>query len=560
MKFTVSVGEADFAALRDENAYYVDKTEIIYELVNDTKNKVTLFTRPRRFGKTLMMSMMENFFSIRKKSRNLFDGLDILEYKDFCNEWMNQYPVLYVSFKDVEAESFSDAYDMLRVRLADVAKSFSDLTKSEIVNEYDVETLVRLQAEKSTLADVKNSLKTIMRMLYTVYGKQVILLIDEYDVPLAKASEKDTLNNEYYSKMLDVVKGIMSTALKDNEFLKFAIITGCLRIAKESIFTGTNNFASYSVLDEDFSDYFGFSEEEVDDILAAADRSEKASVIKEWYDGYIFGNSYVYCPWDVINYLSALKKRKDAKPKNYWKNTSHNGILLTFVKRTDFDVADKFETLLNGGTIVQTISDELTYDSLHSSENNLWSVLLMTGYITKADADEDGETVSLKIPNREISSIFEDTVVKYFTDTVNGDAIKELIDVLWEKNEDRATEMISQLLWDTISYNDYHEDYYHAFLAGVFVGRGYSVDSNKEKGLGRPDILLKDKKNRRAIIIETKKSDKESDMDKDCEEALNQIVTQKYAEGLKGYEEILCYGAAFYQKQVKIKLVNKEKK
>ena len=554
MAFTVSVGEADFAALRNENAYYVDKTEILYELVHDTNNKVTLFTRPRRFGKTLMMSMMENFFNIRKDSKSLFANLAISKHETFCKEWMNQYPVLFVSFKDVEAEDFDGAYEMLKVRLADISKDLSDLVNGDQVNKYDCETLDRLQSEKSTSADVKNSLKTIMRMLYTVYGRQVILLIDEYDVPLAKASEKDTAGNHYYSRMLDVIKAIMSTALKDNEFLKFAVITGCLKIAKESIFTGTNNFASYSVLDEDFSQYFGFSEKEITAILKAADRPETAGTIKEWYDGYVFGSSYVYCPWDVINYLSALKKRRDARPKNYWKNTSHNGILLTFVKRTDFDVSDKFETLLNGETIVQTISDELTYDTLHSTEDNLWSVLLMTGYITKADAEEEGETVSLKIPNREISSIFEDAAVRFFTDTVSDDTVKELINTLWEKDEGRATEIISGLLWDTISYNDYHEDYYHAFLAGVFVGRGYSVDSNKEKGLGRPDILLKDKKSRRAIIIEAKKSDKESDMDKDCREAIKQIETRKYVDGLKGYEEIICYGAAFFQKQVKLKL------
>ncbi len=554
MAFTVSVGEADFAALRNDNAYYVDKTEIMYELVHDTNNKVTLFTRPRRFGKTLMMSMMENFFSVRKDSKSLFENLAIAKHKTFCKEWMNQYPVLFISFKDVEGEDFNGAYDMLKARLAEVCKDFLSILDVDKVDDDDKKTFLRLKSESGRDSDVKNSLKTIMRMLNTVYGKQVILLIDEYDVPLAKASEKDAAKNHYYSRMLDVIKGIMSTALKDNEFLKFAVVTGCLRIAKESIFTGTNNFASYSVLDVDFSQYFGFSKTEVAAILKAADRSETADTIKEWYDGYIFGNSYVYCPWDVINYLSALKKRRDAKPKNYWKNTSHNGILLTFVKRTEFDVSDKFEALLNGETIVQKISDELTYDTLHSTEDNLWSVLLMTGYITKADAGEDGETVSLKIPNREISSIFEDAVVRFFTDTVSDDAVKELIDTLWEKDEARATEIISGLLWDTISYNDYHEDYYHAFLAGVFVGRGYSVDSNKEKGLGRPDILLKDKKNRRAIIIEAKKSHKESDMDNDCKEAIKQIETRKYADGLKGYEEIICYGAAFFQKQVKLKL------
>ena len=555
MGFTVGVGEADFAMLRKENAYYVDKTEIIYELVHNTKNKVTLFTRPRRFGKTLMMSMMENYFSIRKDSESIFKGLSIAEHSDFCKEWMNQYPVLFISFKDVEAEDFNGAYKMLASRLADVCKELTDIGNSDLVNPADKDIFSRLMYKKAEDDEVKNSVKTIMRMLYTVYGKQVILLIDEYDVPLAKASENDTAKNGYYSKMLDVIKGIMSTALKDNEFLQFAVVTGCLRIAKESIFTGTNNFASYSVLDERFSQYFGFLEDEVDTMLEVADRKEAAKEIKEWYDGYVFGNNYVYCPWDVVNHISALQYKRTTKPKNYWKNTSHNGILLTFVKRTDFDVADKFETLLNGGMIKQSISDELTYDTLHSSEDNLWSVLLMTGYITKADPEEDDDTVSLKIPNKEISSIFEDTVVKYFNETVNTDSINELLNSLWDSDEERATEIVSDLLWNTISYNDYHEDYYHAFLAGVFVGRGYSVESNKEKGLGRPDIFLKDRRNRRAIIIEAKKSDKESDMDKDCDKAIKQIIDEKYAEGISGYEQILCYGVAFYQKQARVKLL-----
>ena len=557
MDFKVGVGKSDFEELRESGNYYVDKTELIYELVNDTDNKVTLFTRPRRFGKTLMMSMMENFFSIRKDSKNLFEGLAITNHEDFCKEWMNQYPVLFVSFKDAEADTFDSAYKMLETSIADLCKKLSNITDSELVNQADIDVFNRLMYQKAEEQDIKNSLKTIMRMMKAVYGKKVILLIDEYDVPLAKASEKNTAKNGYYSKMLDVIKGIMSTALKDNEFLQFAVITGCLRIAKESIFTGTNNFASYSVLDERFSRYFGFLEDEVETMLEAADRKEAAKDIKEWYDGYVFGNSCVYCPWDVINHISALRYKRTAKPKNYWKNTSHNGILLTFVERTDFDVADKFETLLNGGMIKQAISDELTYDTLHSSEDNLWSVLLMTGYITKSDPEEDDDTVSLKIPNKEIASIFEDTVVKYFNETVNTDSINELLNSLWDSDEKHATEILSELLWNTISYNDYHEDYYHAFLAGVFVGRGYSVESNKEKGLGRPDIFLKDRRNRRAIIIEAKKSDKESDMDKDSDKAIKQIIDEKYAEGISGYGQILCYGVAFYQKLAKVKILKK---
>ena len=557
MDFKVGVGKSNFAALRESGNYYVDKTELIYELVNDTDNEVTLFTRPRRFGKTLMMSMMENFFSIRKNSVSIFEGLAITEHEDFCKEWMNQYPVLFVSFKDVEAEEFADAYDMLGVRLADVCKDLADAIDTDAVDKDDRDAFRRLKAESGKKSDIKNSLKMLMRMMSIVYGKKVILLIDEYDVPLAKASEKDTAKNGYYSKMLDVIKGIMSTALKDNEFLQFAVITGCLRIAKESIFTGTNNFASYSVLDEDFSGYFGFSGDEVDAILEAADRIGKAEIIREWYDGYIFGNSCVYCPWNVINYLSALKKRKNAKPKNYWKNTSHNGVLLTFVKRTDFKVKGKFEILMNSGTIMQTITDELTYDTLHSSEDNLWSVLLMTGYITKADAGEEGETVSLKIPNREIASIFEDTVVNLFKETIDANMQKSMMEAFWNQDAEEAGRTLSELLWRTISYNDYHEDYYHAFLAGAFVGIGYEVESNKEKGLGRPDILLKDEDNRRAIIIEAKKSEKEADMDKDCDEAIHQIITEKYVEGLYGYEQILYYGVAFFQKQAKVKLLTK---
>ena len=389
-------------------------------------------------------------------------------------------------------------------------------------------------------------------MLQAVYGRRVILLIDEYDVPLAVASEKSTSENGYYAAMLDVIRGLMSTALKDNEFLEFSVITGCMRLAKESIFTGTNNFASCSVLDEDFSDSFGFTQEEVADLLAAAGRSDCAESIREWYDGYVFGHSHVYCPWDVMNYVSALKKRPDARPKNYWKNTSHNGVLLTFVSRTDFSVRGKFETLLNGGSIFQAVTDELTYDILHSSEDNLWSVLLMTGYVTKADPEESGKSIHLCLPNREIASIFEDTVVRLFRETLDSHTQRSMMKALWHGDTAEATKTISALLWKTISYHDYHEDYYHAFLAGVFTGLGYEVDSNKERGLGRPDILLKDEDNRRALIIEAKKSDKENDLEKDCEEALEQIVDKKYAEGLYGYEQVLCYGIAFYQKQARV--------
>ena len=552
MTVRVNVGGESFDRLRENNSYYVDKTELLYELVHNTDNAVTLFTRPRRFGKTLTMSMMESFFDIKRDSKALFDGLDIMKHEEVCAKWMNQYPVLFVSFKDVEALTFTTAYAKLKTIIADVCKKHDDLRKNINVNPFDAEIFSRLEGKSASEDEIQNSLVTIMRMMTAVYGKPVILLIDEYDVPLAKANEEKEGGERYYPQMMEVIRGIMSTALKTNEYLKFGVVTGCLRIAKESIFTGVNNFSSYSVLDDDYSGYFGFTQDEVDSLLKAADREEKTSVFKEWYDGYIFGHESVYCPWDVVSYAAALLKRENAKPKNYWKNTSSNAIIRDFIERTEFQVQKKFETLMNGGSIVQTISDELTYDSLHETEDNLWSVLLMTGYLTKADPDEDEETVSLKIPNKEIASIFQDTVVKYFSNHVNAGEQKAMMESLWAGDERAASEAISNLLWQTISYMDYHEDYYHAFLAGIFVGRGYEVESNKERGLGRPDIKLTDDINRRVLIIETKKSDHKEDMEQDCKEALQQIIDREYAKNLDDYT-VICYGISFFRKSALVK-------
>ena len=389
-------------------------------------------------------------------------------------------------------------------------------------------------------------------MMNAVYGRPVILLIDEYDVPLSKASEKNTAQNRYYEQMLDVVKGMLSIALKTNEYLKFAVVTGCLRIAKESIFTGTNNFVSYSVLDEEFSEYFGFTRKEVGDLLTAVNREDQADTIEEWYDGYVFGDTRVFCPWDVASYVAALLRRENARPKNYWKNTSSNSVIKEFISR--FKVSGKFETLMNGGTITETISDELTYDILHETEQNLWSVLLMTGYLTKADPDAEGDTVALKIPNTEIAGIFQEAVAVHFKESLDVSQQEALMDALWAGDAETASRIMSDLLWKTISYMDYHEDYYHAFLAGLFVGRGYETASNKERSLGRPDLQLSDVDNRRAMIIEAKKSDSAAQMEKDCTDALKQIVDQEYAKNLNaGFENTLCYGISFFQKSALIR-------
>ena len=597
MAIRIAVGDESFEDIRKSGLYYVDKTELIYELVGQTDNKVTLFTRPRRFGKTLNLSMMESFFDINRDSSDVFEGLDIVKYEAFCREWMNQYPVLFLSFKDVDGLDFEGAYVSLTSVFADLCKKYTFLLDSEKVDSDDKTIFRQLKSQTIQPAILKSALKTLMRMMQAVYGKPVILLIDEYDVPLSKASEKNTARNRYYEQMLDMIKGLLSVALKTNEYLKFAVITGCLRIAKESIFTGTNNFASYSVLDDRFSRYFGFTQEEVDRLLQAADLTERSDTFRAWYDGYMFGNTAVYCPWDVASYVSALLYDRKAKPKNYWKNTSSNDVIRDFVNHTDWGISDKFEVLMNGGIIAQVISDELTYDTLHESEQNLWSILLMTGYLTKADAAEaslgkpvsgildpeqkDGsiyhdipgdvwkddssrpeipdseredDKVLLRIPNAEIAGIFEDTVVKLFADTLDTARQRELMNALWDENVEKAAGCLCDFLWDTISYHDYHEDYYHAFMAGLFVGLGYSVESNKESGLGRFDVLVKDRRNRRALLIEAKKSNSAGQMEKDCADALRQIVDRGYARNIEsGYEKVICYGVSFFRKSAMIK-------
>ena len=554
MAIRIAVGDENFDEIRKAGLYYVDKTELLYDLVGRTDNKVTLFTRPRRFGKTLNMSMMESFFDINRDSKAVFEGLDVSKHEDFCSAWMNQYPVLFISFKDVDGLDFESAVVALRGVISDFCFKYSEIIESDKVDPIDKATFNLLKEKKVEPAAIKSSLKTIMRMMNAVYGKPVILLIDEYDVPLAKASEKNTAQNRYYVQMLDVIKGMLSIALKTNEYLKFAVVTGCLRIAKESIFTGTNNFMSYSVLDDRFSRYFGFTQQEVDEMLLAAGLSGKAEIIREWYDGYVIGNTCVYCPWDAASYVSALLYDPDAEPKNYWRNTSSNGVIREFVNHSDWGIPDKFETIMNGGTVTVNISDELTYDTLHESEQNLWSILLMTGYLTKADPAAKGQTVALKIPNTEIAGIFEDTVVKLFTDTLDNRKQKDLMAAFWKEDMEGATQKLNGFLWDTISYHDYHEDYYHAFLAGLFVGLGYSVDSNKESGLGRFDIRVKDRRNRRAMILEVKKADDAARMDAACDEALKQIADKGYAGTIEpGYEKVLCYGIAFFRKSAMIK-------
>ena len=553
-KLNIPVGISDFREIRENGYYYIDKTFLIYELLKTPATKVTLITRPRRFGKTLGMSMLADFFDIRKESSSLFEGLDISEKTNICNEWLNQYPVIFLSLKDIDGLTFKDAYGQLVAQIADLYKEYTYLLECAEIDEDDKKIFLDLKAGKADKVQVSRSFSTLMKMLQIYYQTPVILLLDEYDVPVAKAS-----NHGYYNEMLDVMKGIMSTALKDNQALRFAVITGCLKIAKESIFTGTNNFVSDTIRDSRYNEYFGFTQAEVDIILKDADCTEHAENVREWYDGYHFGEVDVYCPWDVMNYIRDLQHDIMAKPESYWKNTSDNAIIRSFIDYAGTNITKKMEALLAGDYILQTIDENLTYDYLHSSEENLWSILYLTGYLTRARESElhvqipEG-TVALQIPNTEIKEIFETTVIKWFSDNAKNWNRNALFQAVWNSDVESLTVEMNTLLRKTISYHDYKEDFYHAFLAGIFTGAGYAVESNKEHGEGRSDIVVYDSVNGQVAVFEAKTSKTMEAMSRDCEDAIRQIDDRMYAKEYEDeYDHILCYGISFFKKRCLVK-------
>ena len=553
-KLNIPVGISDFREIRENGYYYIDKTFLIYELLKTPATKVTLITRPRRFGKTLGMSMLADFFDIRKESSSLFEGLDISEKASICNEWMNQYPVIFLSLKDIDGLTFEDAYGQLVAQIADLYKEYTYLLECAEIDEDDKKIFLDLKAGKADKVQITRSLGTLMKMLQIYYHKPVILLLDEYDVPVAKAS-----NHGYYNEMLDIMKGIMSTALKDNQALRFAVIPGCLKIAKESIFTGTNNFVSDTIRDSRYNEYFGFTQTEVDKILNDSGCIEHAENVREWYDGYHFGEVDVYCPWDVMNYLRDLQHDIMAKPESYWKNTSDNAIIRSFIEYAGTNITKKMETLLAGNYIIQNIDENLTYDYLHSSEENLWSILYLTGYLTRVRESElqaqipEG-TVALQIPNAEIKEIFETTVIKWFSDTAKNWNRNALFQAVWNSDVESLTVEMNILLRKTISYHDYKEDFYHAFLAGIFTGAGYAVESNKEHGEGRSDIVVYDSVNGQVAVFEAKTSKTMDVMSRDCEDAIRQIDDRMYAKEYEDeYDHILCYGISFFKKRCLVK-------
>ena len=528
----IPVGISDFAKIRKYGYYYVDKTGLIADLLEKETAEVTLITRPRRFGKTMGMSMLANFFDIRKDSQAMFEGLEISKNEALCSEWMNQWPVLFLTFKDVDGLTFASAKEMLLNRIAAIYNDHNYLLEGTRVQENDRKVFERLADEVSgnpTDAMLKTSIVLLMRLMRNHYGKPVILLIDEYDVPIAKASA-----NGYYPEMLEVIKSMMSTALKDNSALRFAVITGCLRIAKESIFTGTNNFVSDTISSSHLNEFFGFTQADVDQILRDVDLMDHAEAVKAWYDGYHFGDLDVYCPWDVMNYLRDLQRNPKAKPASYWKNTSDNSIIRSFIDYRGAKISQKLETLLSGGYILQKVEEDLTYDYLHSSEENLWSILYLTGYLTQVREDDlpaplPEDTSALIIPNAEVREIFETTIQKWFNDSAQTWNLTKLFDAMWSGDAETLTAEINKLLYKTISYHDYKEDFYHAFLTGILAGSGCAVESNREHGEGRSDIVMYHPDRPQVVLFEVKYAKTLHGLEASCAAALEQIEDRQYA-------------------------------
>ena len=545
------LGRSDFETIRDSKYFYIDKTSLIEELYNNDGTNVFLFTRPRRFGKTMAMSMLSSFFDISKDSGDIFDGLNISRNREVCDKWMNQYPTVFISFKNVDGLSFDDAKETLYKIIVSLYDNYLFLRESKNITEENKKRFNNIYGEKASSGEIKESLSLLLRMLYAHYGRKVILLIDEYDVPMAKASEKG-----YYPEMLDMMKGILNV-LKDNTTLQFGVVTGCLRIARESIFTGLNNLYSNTITSNAFSEYFGFTSGEVDNTFKELGVEDKLPLVKEWYDGYRFGKSEIYSPWDVISYLNDLKSDGDARPKNYWANTSGNAIIGSFIQIGRKTLFDDINALLNGEFIIKNIDENITYDYLHSTDNNLWSIMLMTGYLTVCDAASSGVPLSddetaLRIPNREVRDVFSKCIINWVQRVTESENLWSLAEAVWKGDSETIADDMTRILNRTLSYNDiWHEYVYHLFFAGLFTGIGYRVDSNKEYGMGKPDIVVLDYKRKRAAVFELK-GERET-----INDAQAQIERKKYIDGLEGYNLIMTYGVRFDGKSAEVVLKNR---
>ena len=546
------VGIENFEDIRRSGFYYIDKTMLIEQTLNNW-SKVTLFTRPRRFGKTLGMSMLRSFFEIGT-DKSLFDGLYISQNKSLCDEHMGKYPVIFLTLKGVEGLTFTKAKSMLSEIIKDEADRHYILNSSEALTSVDKEAFMKILTGNEK--NIENSLKTLSRLLYKHYGKKVVILIDEYDVPLDKAYQ-----NGYYHEMVSLIRGLFGQALKTNDYLQFAILTGCLRISKESIFTGLNNFEVVSIMDSMYDECFGFTDKEVQEILKYFNLSEHYTDVREWYDGYHFGNTDIYCPWDVIRYCKSLCADPMAKPQDFWSNSSGNALVRSFIDKADVQTKDEIERLIAGEYIEKEISQELTYDEIDKSIANLWSVLFTTGYLTKQGVTDDGR-VRLSIPNREIKNLFIKKIREWFSDTTanDGKTLEQFCNAFVHKDTEKIEELFGDYLWNTISIRDTavakdkKENFYHGILLGLLGYKAnWLIKSNTESGTGYSDILVEVPNNRTGIVIELKYAEN-GDMDAACDEALKQIEEKSYVDKLKqdGMRNFIKYGIACFKKDCKV--------
>lgn len=556
------VGIESFKELRQENFYYIDKTRLIEKLL-DNWGKANLFTRPRRFGKTLNMSMLESFFSI-DTDLELFEGLYISERKDLCEEYMGKFPVLSVSLKNIDSADYETARAMTVKIINLEARRLQFLMQSKKLTAFDKEEFTRLLQRQMDDDTLFYSLQELTELLNKHYGKKVILLIDEYDVPLAKANEAG-----YYDQMVMLLRNLFGTVLKTNENLHFAVLTGCLRVAKESIFTGLNNFNVNSITDVDFDEYFGFTDMEVKQLLSDYNQEEHYETVKEWYDGYRFGNIDVYCPWDVLCYCKAHINDQSLAPQNYWANTSGNDVIRHFIQNTGKQqnlTRTELERLISGETVQKKICQELTYKELYASPENIWSTLFMTGYLTQKGSI-NRELYNLAIPNREIRNIMTDHILNLFKEQVaaDGELLNNFCDALENGQQEMVEALFSEYLKKTISIRDTFvqkptkENFYHGILLGILGFKaGWSVSSNRETGNGYSDILIQIDDADKGIIIEVKYAEK--DLEKECREALQQIQTKEYTDFFKDSDihTVLKYGITCNRKKCRV-MMEKEK-
>lgn len=553
-KLKLPVGIENFEEIRKSGFYYIDKTRLIEQLLQNW-GKVNLFTRPRRFGKTLNMSMLKSFFEIGTDS-SLFEGLYISNNTELCNEYMGKYPVIFLSLKGVDGLTFSKSKEMLSEIIKEEADRHYYLKNSEKLTQEDRISFQSILT--GTDENIENSLKTLSRFLYKHYDRKTIIIIDEYDVPLDKAFQ-----NGYYKEMVALIKGIFGQALKTNDFLQFAILTGCLRISKESIFTGLNNFEVLSILNVQYDECFGFTDEEVRKILKDYGLSAHYADMKEWYDGYRFGNTDIYCPWDVIRYSKSLCMDEEAKPEDFWSNSSGNAIVRRFIDKADASTKNEIERLIAGEYIEKEISQELTYEELDDRIENLWSVLFTTGYLTQQGRTDD-DRYRLAIPNKEIRNLFIKKVREWFRDASKNDgkALEEFCNAFIQKNSQKIEQLFGDYLWNTISIRDTavakekKENFYHGILLGLLGYKSnWIIKSNAESGTGYSDILIEAPDNRTGIVIELKYAEN-GNMDKACLDAIKQIEEKDYVGRLKqdGMRNFISYGIACYKKDCKVML------